>query len=129
MEVGRTLAFRGRLAAQYGVARSTVIAALRRMGDLIEIVPEWGRLGNDTIGADRPRPGSILSGSPSMLSPYNRSLTRDRPSAASACRHAVSAVPGVRLESRVATRGSARCVGAVDLSHELNTGLHTWIFT
>ena len=30
------------LAAQYGVARSTVIAALRRMDDLVEIVPNWG---------------------------------------------------------------------------------------
>ena len=30
------------LAAQYEVARSTVIAALRRMDDLVEIVPNWG---------------------------------------------------------------------------------------
>lgn len=30
------------LAAEYEVARSTVIAALRRMDDLVEIVPNWG---------------------------------------------------------------------------------------
>jgi DNA-binding GntR family transcriptional regulator len=30
------------LAAQYEVARSTVISALRRMDDLVEIVPNWG---------------------------------------------------------------------------------------
>ena len=30
------------LAAQYEVARSTVIAPLRRMDDLVDIVPNWG---------------------------------------------------------------------------------------